>query len=96
MTWIATRPPTDPDVARALAGAMRGYPSEYAPERRAERRVPPAVAADNIVLSHSLIPGALEHAFAAFAATLDPALPLTRREHELIAVVVSQTNDCFY
>lgn len=96
MTWIETRPPTDPAVARALAGGMRGYPSEYSPERRGERRVPPLVANDNIVMSHSLIPAALEHAFASFAATLDPTLPLSRREHELIAVVVSSTNDCFY
>lgn len=96
MTWIATRPPTDPAVGKALVGAARGYPSEYAPERRGERRVPPLVANDNIVLSHSLIPAAMEHAFASFGALLDPQLPLTRREHELIAQVVSSTNGCFY
>jgi AhpD family alkylhydroperoxidase len=26
----------------------------------------------------------------------DPALPLSRRQHETIATVVSALNDCFY
>lgn len=79
-----------------MAAGLGAYPAEYSPARRAERRLPELVANDNIVLAHSLIPAALEHAFAAFGAMLDPALPLTRREHELIATVVSQTNGCFY
>lgn len=97
MTWIETRPPSaDPALARALELGMRGYPSDYSPDRQKEMRVPPGVARDSIVTSHSLIPGALEHMFAGFAAMLDPALPLTRREHEMIATLVSHTNDCFY
>lgn len=81
---------------RALEAGMRGYPSEYSPARAKEVHVPPIVAKDSIVASHSLIPGALQHMFAGFAAMLDPALPLTRREHEMIATLVSQENDCFY
>jgi hypothetical protein len=47
------------------------------------------VAKESIVASHSLIPGALEHIFAGYAAMLDPKLPLSRRDHELIAATVS-------
>ena len=39
-----------------------------------------------------LIPNALHHAFATFGTLMDPELPLTRRDHELIATVVSQQN----
>ena len=46
--------------------------------------------------AHSLIPRALEHFFAAYGSLLDPALPLTRREHEMIAATVSSLNRCFY
>jgi hypothetical protein len=96
MPWIRTRPPTDPEVAEAMRDSLTSYPSEYAPARRAERHVPDAVARDNIVLSHSLIPAALRHVFAAYGAMLDPTLPLTRAQHEMIATVVSSTNECFY
>jgi hypothetical protein len=46
--------------------------------------------------SHSLIPKALYHAFAAFAAVMSPDLPLTRRQHEMITTVVSAVNRCQY
>jgi hypothetical protein len=72
------------------------YPDEYQPSRRAERRLPEAVANDSIVLSHSLIPEALRHAFGAFGALMDPNLPLTRRQHEMIAATVSALNRCYY
>jgi hypothetical protein len=51
---------------------------------------------DSIVLSHSLIPNAMKHFFAGFGALLDPALPLSRRQHEMIATTVSALNQCFY
>lgn len=98
MAWIRTCPPS-PDNA-ALAEAFREgtaqYPPEYRPGSPAQTRVPEAVKKESIVLSHSLIPGALRHAFAAYAAMLDPALPLSRREHEMIAATVSVLNDCYY
>ena len=49
-----------------------------------------------IVASHSLIPAALEHAFATFGSLISPELPLTRRQHEMIATLVSVENRCFY
>ena len=46
--------------------------------------------------SHSLLPDTLYHAFATYGTLLSPDLPLTRRQHEMIATVVSVINDCFY
>ncbi len=97
MTWIkVNRPDRDPELQQALQQGMARYPKEYDPANLAERQVPEAVKRDNIVLAHSLIPRALEHVFAGYAALLDPSLPLTRREHELIAATVSSINSCFY
>jgi hypothetical protein len=48
------------------------------------------------VLSHSLIPEALRHAFSTFGALMNPDLPLERRQHEMIALTVSALNRCFY
>ncbi len=98
MTWIKTLPPgpDHPEVARALEEKSALYPDEYHPDRRGDRRLPPLVANDSIVLSHSLIPEALRHAFGTFGALMDPALPLSRRQHEMIAATVSAVNRCFY
>lgn len=90
MTWIKTIPKSQADETyrRALAAQHALYPPEY------EADVPglPAADGDGIVAAHSLIPHALEHAFATFGALLSPELPLTRRQHEIIATVVSQQN----
>ena len=96
MTWIAKRPPGDPEVAAALRDTLPGYPPEYAPERRHGRKLPPAVMNDSIVLAHSLMPRAMEHVFSGYREMLDASLPLTRRQHEMIAVQVSVMNECFY
>ena len=98
MTWIKTLAPTaeNPAVVEVLQKLAALYPSEYSPSRRHERILPEAVKNDNIMLSHSLIPQALFHAFAAFGSLLDPSLPLTRRQHEMIATTVSALNRCFY
>lgn len=48
------------------------------------------------MLSHSLIPDAMEHMFRGFAAMIAPDLPLTRRQQEMIATTVSALNRCFY
>ena len=93
MTWIKTVRPEDADerLLDALAAQRGLYPEEYAA---------PAHPADadmaGIVASHSLIPGALHHAFGAFGALMSPDLPLDRRHHEMIATVVSVTNRCRY
>lgn len=97
MTWIKTVSPVEsPQVREALEAQASLYPPEYSPARRAERQVPALVMNDSIVLSHSLIPAALQHAFGTFGALMDPKLPLSRRQHEMIAATVSALNRCFY
>lgn len=98
MTWIETAQPGPdrPDLAAALTRATAGMPFDYSPEGQARMELPAPVAEDSIVLAPSLIPPALEGFFSGYRALLDPALPLARREHELIAAVVSATNACFY
>jgi hypothetical protein len=70
------------------------YPAEYMAEVPALQR--PDGAADSITAAHSLIPQAMLHAMSAYGVLLDPNLPLTRRQHEMIATVVSALNRCFY
>ena len=93
MTWIKTfNPMGEPGPLRdAFMAQARLYPGEYA--KGSTSGVPPE---EKIVASHSLIPLALQHAFATFGAAMDPALPLERRHHEMIATVVSVTNNCRY
>ena len=93
MTWIKTIPGSEADetLRRALEMQRALYPSEYAgpsPEGEGE--------GEGIVASHTLIPDALLHAFATFGALMSPELPLARRQHEMIATVVSVTNRCVY
>jgi len=97
MTWIKTvTPADDARLGEVLQAQAALYPDEYSPQRQGERRVPSAVMNDSIVLSHSLIPEALRHAFATFGALMNPDLPLERRRHEMIALTVSALNRCFY
>jgi hypothetical protein len=96
MTWIKAVPlseVTDADgpLRNAYAAVMPMYPPEYG-----QPNAIPEVANDSIVASHSLIPKALEHAFGTFGALMSPDLPLTRRQHEMIATLVSVQNRCFY
>jgi hypothetical protein len=92
MTWIRTIPFSEADekLRDALERQRALYPPEYGQ--------PTGVTdeAGSIVASHSLIPEALYHAFAAFGVLLSPDLPLTRRQHEMITTVVSVTNRCHY
>jgi alkylhydroperoxidase family enzyme len=94
MTWIKTIAPEDADgtLKDALAQQRALYPKEYGglPAQ------PASAGANGIIASHSLIPGALEHAFATFGSLMSPDLPLERRHHEMIATVVSVTNRCRY
>jgi hypothetical protein len=96
MTWIKTIPATevseaDERLRQAYHAVMPRYPAEYG-----QPNPIPEVAADSIVASHSLIPEALEHAFATFGSLMAADLPLTRRQHEMIATLVSVKNRCFY
>lgn len=94
MTWIRTTPlPEDEDkLRRAIEEQKKLYPIEYATPVHPV----PDGSTSGIVASHSLIPDALYHAFAAFGAMMAPDLPLTRRHHEMITTVVSVTNHCHY
>ena len=92
MTWIKTIPydEADESLRKAIDGERALYPREYAEPTGVTDQ------AGSIVASHSLIPDALFHAFATFGVLMSPDLPLTRRQHEMIATVVSATNACFY
>jgi hypothetical protein len=94
MTWIKTVPVSNEHSALAKANEMQKalYPREYATP------VHPVAGgtSSGIVQSHSLIPDALFHAFATFGVLMSPDLPLTRRQHEMITTVVSETNRCRY
>jgi hypothetical protein len=94
MTWIKTIEfeNADPALRRAIEMQRALYPSEYATP------VHPVGGGETsgIVASHSLIPDALYHAFATFGVLMSPDLPLTRRHHEMITTMVSETNRCRY
>jgi hypothetical protein len=93
MTWIKTVAMEDNQRVKAVVAAERKlYPQEYAT---------PAPAVDrgfqnSIVGSHTLLPDVLYHSFSAFGAMMAPELPLQRRQHEIIATMVSVTNRCVY
>jgi hypothetical protein len=93
MTWIKTVPLTEADekLRQAIEGEKAFYPREYADPVH-----PDPSGASSIVGSHTLIPDALYHSFSAFGAMMSPDLPLQRRQHEMIATVVSVTNRCKY
>ena len=97
MTWIKTVPPEQADpVLRQTYQAIRAlYPREYG-EGPVPSLVRPDGASDSIVAAHSLIPEAMRHLMSGLGALLQPDLPLTRRQHEMIAAVVSVQNQCFY
>jgi len=93
MAWIKTIPfeEADEKLRQILIETRMSYPREY--ETPAERA---STINESIVDSHTLIPDALLHAFSTFSALMSPELPLERRQHEMIATMVSLENDCFY
>jgi hypothetical protein len=93
MTWIKTVPLSEAgERLKEAAEAQRGlYPIEYATPVH-----PTGDGTSGIVASHSLIPGALFHAFSTFGELMSPELPLSRAQHEMIATMVSVTNRCVY
>jgi hypothetical protein len=93
MAWIKTIKfeEADEKLQKILMETRSTYPSEYAtPAPRASS------LNESIVDSHTLIPEALYHAFMTYSSLMSPDLPLERRQHEMIATMVSVTNDCFY
>jgi hypothetical protein len=93
MAWIRTVPLSEAgeNLRQAIEGQKGLYPVEYATPVH-----PTGDGTSGIVASHSLIPDALFHAFATFGALMSPDLPLSRRQHEMIATMVSVANNCFY
>ena len=92
MTWIRTEP-DDEEVVAARKELYEAFPPEYA---TSSDRLSLLVQMDSITMAHSLIPGAMKHFFLALAELYDPALPLSRGEHEMIATAVSSLNTCRY
>jgi hypothetical protein len=92
MTWIKTlAADASPELKAAIEQQRALYPIEYATPVH-----PTGDGTSDIVASHSLIPGALFHAFATFGELMSPRLPLTRAQHEMITTMVSVTNRCRY
>jgi uncharacterized peroxidase-related enzyme len=93
MTRIKTVPWSQADdrLRQARQAQHALYPPEYG-----EPVLPIDDDIAGIVAAHSLIPDALYHAFATFGSLMSPDLPLTRRQHEMIATVVSVANGCYY
>jgi uncharacterized peroxidase-related enzyme len=96
MTWIKTIPVAQADntMLEVYRRIRSHYPAEYGSE------VPALIRADgstdSIVASHSLLPEVMEPIFVALGKLLSPDLPLARRQHEMIATLVSSLNRCFY
>lgn len=90
MAWIKTIPfeEADKNLREALRGQRAYYPPEYS--------APTSENEESIITTHTLIPDALFHAFSTFGALMSPDLPLSRKDHEMIATVVSIKNDCHY
>jgi hypothetical protein len=92
--WIKTIPfhEADEKLREALESQRGLYPIEYAVPTSADA----GNGGESIVASHTLIPEALYHAFSTFGVLMSPDLPLERRQHEMIATMVSVTNRCHY
>ena len=98
MTWIKTIKPNEAnETLRAAQQRSNGlYPIEYRTEVEVLKHVASRAQGGGISDSHSLLPDTMAHAFATYGTLLSPDLPLTRRQHEMIATVVSVINECFY
>jgi hypothetical protein len=97
MTWIKHTPydEADNDLKRVYESVRSLYPPEYAGAPVASL-VRPDGGSDSIVAAHSLIPEAMRHMMSGLGVLLQGNLPLTRRQQEMIAAVVSVHNACFY
>jgi hypothetical protein len=93
MTWIKTIPLSEAgdELRDAFEVQRELFPVEYATPVH-----PTADGASGIIDSHSLIPGALRHAFSTYGVLMAPDLPLGRQQHEMIATRVSVLNRCHY
>lgn len=97
MAWIKTVPyeQADAELRRAYESVRALYPVEYGGLPVASL-VRSDGGSESIIAAHSLIPEAMRHMMTGLAVLLQPGLGLTRRQHEMIAAVVSVENSCFY
>jgi hypothetical protein len=93
MAWIETE--GSEEVSRILGELRALLPGVYT-DPESSQNLPEPVASESIVRSHALLPQVMEPIFLAQARLMQSELPLSRREHELIASTVSALNDCFY
>jgi hypothetical protein len=93
MAWIKTIKPQDAggELLEMMGEVRATYPGEYGSVHPATLPVD-----ESIIESHTLIPSAMKHAFLLLSSLMTDDLPLERRQHEIIATIVSETNDCFY
>ena len=96
MTWIKTvsYDQADADLKCVYEAIRALYPPEYADPVAALTRADGTT--DSITAAHSLIPEAMRHLMSALGVLLQPDLPLSRRQQEMIASVVSVQNQCLY
>ena len=96
MPWIKTTPyeDADPELRAVYEAIYSLYPADYAIPVASLVRADGGT--DSITAAHSLIPEAMRHMMSGLAVMMQPHLPLTRRQHEMIASVVSAQNACFY
>jgi hypothetical protein len=93
MAWIKTvrLHEAEGELLELIMKQRELYPIEYATSTAEQTGTD-----ESIVETHTLIPDALYHAFSTFGALMSPDLPLDRRQHEMIATMVSVTNSCHY
>lgn len=96
MAWIKTIPydQADEPLRRVYEAFRALYPPEY--KEPVPTLIKPDGTDESISAAHSLIPDAMQHMMAGLAVMMQPHLPLTRRQQEMIAAVVSVENGCFY
>ena len=96
MPWIKTTPYEDagPELRAVYEAIYSLYPADYAVPVASLVRADGGT--DSVTAAHSLIPEAMRHMMSGLAMMMQPHLPLTRRQHEMIASVVSAQNACFY
>jgi alkylhydroperoxidase family enzyme len=78
---------------------IRFVPPEEASTKLAElyhRYQEPWGGVDNIIRIHGQNPAAMETHYRLYAIAMRGRSPLTRIQREMIAVVVSALNDCYY
>jgi len=96
MTWIQNIGPDNAmgELADVYRHLYRLYPPEYRAAVPSVTR--PDGTTDSIMAAHSLLPRVMFRIFSAHAELMSPELPLSRRQHEMIATLVSALNRCFY